>query len=118
MAHGRLATWPAHASDHVCPKLLQPLHWQRRLWPLCHGCQLIEAASLFDLPQQGHQDSNTSSARCNALARDLAAAGTVLLLNRGVLPLPATLTSILLMGTAVHDAPYCCGSGSGGLSPH
>jgi hypothetical protein len=42
----------------------------------------------------------------------------VLLLNRGVLPLPATLTSILLMGTAVHDAPYCCGSGSGGLSPH
>jgi hypothetical protein len=42
----------------------------------------------------------------------------VLLANRpGVLPLPPALAAITVIGAAAHDAPYCCGSGSGGLSP-
>ena len=75
------------------------------------------AQGLFDIPQQGHADSNVSSARHGALARTLAAAGTVLLKNSpGVLPL-ARPASILVVGGAAHDDPYCCGRGSGGLIP-
>ena len=77
------------------------------------------AQGLFDLPQQGHANSNVSSARHNTLARALGAAGTVLLANAyGLLPFPSTgLTSIAVVGSAAQDEPECCGAGSGGLDP-
>ena len=72
---------------------------------------------LFDIPQQGRANSNVTSARHATLARTLAAAGTVLLKNApGVLPL-TTPASILVVGDAAHNDPYCCGRGSGGLIP-
>jgi len=75
-------------------------------------------AGLFDIPQQGHADSNVTSPRHTALARTLAAAGTVLLKNMaGLLPVPESTTSIVVFGSAAHDNPYCCGDGSGGLIP-
>jgi beta-glucosidase len=75
------------------------------------------AQGLFDIPQQGHADSNVTSDRHNALARDLAAAGTVLLVNKpGVLPLSNSVATITVVGTAAHDKPYPSGTGSGGLS--
>ena len=75
------------------------------------------SAGLFDIPPQGRADSNVSSARHAALARTLAASGTVLLQNTpGVLPL-SNPASILVVGDAAHNQPYCCGDGSGGLIP-
>jgi beta-glucosidase len=76
------------------------------------------ANGLFDIPPSGSEDTNVTSARHSALARTLAAAGTVLLKNdAGVLPLADDVKNIVVVGAAADATPYCCGSGSGGLSP-
>ena len=75
------------------------------------------ANGLFDTPPSGSENTNVTSARHSALARTLAAAGTVLLKNSGVLPLADDVKSIVVVGAAADVTPYCCGSGSGGLSP-
>lgn len=76
------------------------------------------AQGLFDIPPSGTPDTNTTSPRHSALARTLAAAGTVVLKNRdGVLPLTASVANIVVVGLAADATPYCCGAGSGGLIP-
>jgi len=74
-------------------------------------------AGLFDGPApNGREDANVTSAQHSALARSLAAAGTVLLQNRaGVLPLTAApaVKTLLVLGDACGPAPQCCGTGSG-----
>jgi beta-glucosidase len=75
---------------------------------------------LFDVPPSGGNPStNVTSAAHNALARQLGAAGTVLLANpRGVLPLTAaTSGTIAVIGDDAHLDPRCCGTGSGALFP-
>jgi len=77
-------------------------------------------AGLFDgAGQGGFEDANVTSDAHNSLARELAAAGTVLLKNSGgVLPLMAsTVKSILVLGDACDKAPICCGTGSGAVLP-
>ena len=79
---------------------------------------------LFDIPPSPLRNPNanvTSPAR-SALARTLAAAGTVLLSNpRGLLPVPAAAPPrvILVLGDAGHKTPQCClnGGGSGDVTP-
>ncbi len=75
------------------------------------------AQGLFDIPPSGSADSNATSPRHAALARTIAAAGTVLLSNSGVLPLSDDVRNIVVVGAAADLTPYCCGAGSGGLSP-
>ena len=81
------------------------------------------AAGLFDAPPApgATQDANVTSGAHDALARRLAAAGTVLLQNAGgLLPLGgggAPVAALVVLGDAAHVDPYCCGRGSGGLSP-
>ncbi len=78
-------------------------------------------AGLFDGPApNGREDANVTSAQHSALARSLAAAGTVLLQNRaGVLPLTAApaVKTLLVLGDACGPAPQCCGTGSGAVLP-
>jgi len=68
---------------------------------------------LFDNPMTG---KHYSAARTDAhvqTAREIAAQGTVLLKNEDVLPLdPASLTSIVVIGTAAGKEPLSVGGGS------
>ena len=76
------------------------------------------AQGVFDVPASGSPDTNATSESHSTLARTLAAAGTVVLTNNNdILPLQSTLTNIIVVGVAAQDTPYCCGAGSGGLSP-
>ncbi len=79
-------------------------------------------AGLFDMPQpSGAPGANCTSAAHTALARDIAAAGTVLLANDArVLPLGgggAPLRTLAVLGDAADAAPQCCGAGSGYNNP-
>lgn len=80
-------------------------------------------AGLFDGEPApgGREDANVTSAAHSALARRLAADGTVLLQNRGgaVLPLTAApaVGKLLVLGDACGPAPQCCGTGSGAVLP-
>jgi beta-glucosidase-like glycosyl hydrolase len=79
---------------------------------------------LFDVPADParNQNANATSPEHNALARRLAAAGTVLLQNLGgLLPLSdaAPPRSILVLGDSGDRAPQCCpdDQGSGDVTP-
>jgi beta-glucosidase len=76
-------------------------------------------AGLFDTPNNGTEDSNCTSAAHTATARDIAAAGTVLLSNpNSLLPLDAgALKTILVIGDDASTSPQCCGYGSGFNNP-
>ena len=79
------------------------------------------SAGLFDgsYPAPGAwEDANVTSPAHNALARSLAAAGTVLLKNTpGLLPLRRGLSNLLVVGDACSLSPICCGTGSGAVPP-
>jgi len=79
---------------------------------------------VFDIPSspERNPDANVTSPAHSALARTLAAAGTVLLSNpRGLLPVSSSSPprSILVLGNAGHKNPQCClnGGGSGDVTP-
>jgi beta-glucosidase len=79
---------------------------------------------LFDVPADParNQNANATSPEHDALARKLAAAGTVLLQNRGcLLPLSdaSPPRSILVLGDSGDKAPQCCpdDQGSGDVTP-
>ena len=77
------------------------------------------AIGLMDDPNPNNITNNVSSAAHTALARELAAAGTVLLQNNGgALPLSTeTIRTIAVIGDDAHKAPICCGTGSGYNNP-
>jgi beta-glucosidase len=80
------------------------------------------AAGIFDIPNNGTMDSNATSPAHNALSREIAAAGTVLLQNRGgLLPLSAPAAgqrlSIAVIGDDASASPQCCITGSGAVTP-
>ncbi|KAH3762986.1 glycoside hydrolase superfamily [Pelomyxa schiedti] len=73
------------------------------------------AVGLFDNPQTGNRSVDSTSTEHNTLARDLSAAGTVLLKNSNkLLPLDAeNLKKIAVIGRQGHDVPLISGYGSG-----
>ena len=77
------------------------------------------AAGLFDAPPCATctPDANVTSPAHTALARHIGAASTVLLVNRGVLPVAPTVRTLVVIGDGGDVAPDCCGAGSGGLDP-
>eukprot|EP00051_Salpingoeca_urceolata_P028005 m.484425 g.484425 ORF g.484425 m.484425 type:complete len:780 (-) comp23350_c0_seq1:125-2464(-) len=71
---------------------------------------------LFDVPNNGTHDANVTSDAHNKLARELSAAGTVLVQNKdGVLPLK-NVTKVALIGKAAAQ-PTVHGGGSGSVVP-
>ena len=78
-------------------------------------------AGLFDVPNNGTQDTNCTSAAHTKTARDIAAAGMVLLRNvGGLLPLDTSSTflkNVLVIGDDASTTPQCCGDGSGFNNP-
>jgi beta-glucosidase len=73
---------------------------------------------LFDHAQTGTVNSTVTSAAHTALTRQVAAAGSVLLKNAGaVLPVPASTTSIAVVGTGGGTSPMYQGGGSAGVNP-
>eukprot|EP00756_Hemistasia_phaeocysticola_P003291 Hpha_TRINITY_DN12167_c0_g2::TRINITY_DN12167_c0_g2_i1::g.82093::m.82093/K05349/bglX; beta-glucosidase len=75
------------------------------------------AVGQFDNPLNGSLDNNVTSSAHNQLARDISAAGTILLKNDGVLPIPASAKTIAIIGTQA-QAPIVHGGGSGQVVPY
>lgn len=81
------------------------------------------AAGMFDPPfcppSQCNEDTNVTSPAHTALARHIGGAGAVLAKNaNNALPLSSSaIKSLVVVGDDADVSPYCCGAGSGGLSP-
>lgn len=73
---------------------------------------------LFDRAQTGNLDATVTSAAHTALARQVAAQGSVLLKNaNAILPIAAGTQSIAVIGTGGGSAPMYQGGGSAGVNP-
>merc|ERR1719503_434637 len=80
----------------------------RNMWPYF-------AMGLFDKENTNTADNDVTNDELNKLARDLAAASTVLLKNEGLLPLSAD-QNIVVVGDQASN-PTVHGGGSGTVSP-
>jgi beta-glucosidase len=78
------------------------------------------AQGLFDNPQTGNQSSAVTSAAHTAVARQVATDGSVLLKNtNSVLPVPASTSSIAVIGNPVYSGGGSASvSSSGTVSPY
>lgn len=77
------------------------------------------AVGVFDKTGYGKQSNNVTSPEHNALARNLSAAGTVLLQNNGVLPLSRTSApTVAVIGWADGGHIMTHGGGSGQVIPY
>jgi len=82
----------------------------RILWPYFQ-------VGLFDKPNTNTNANNVTSAEHNQLARALAAAGTVLLKNDGILPIGKDVKTIAVIGDQA-ERPTVHGGGSGSVQPY
>ncbi|MFC7110918.1 glycoside hydrolase family 3 protein [Nonomuraea rubra] len=63
------------------------------------------ASGLFDVPRLGAPDADVSTPQSQALARELAERGSVLLKNAGVLPLTRSARTIAVIGPTAANTP-------------
>ena len=107
MSNGRISA--LMDAGEISPEMLDNSSW-RVLWPLF-------AVGAFDTPNNNTAAADVRTPNHTALARRLAARGTVLLKNQGLLPvsLSAGVQRIAVIGSQA-AAPTIAGGGSGAVS--